>query len=466
MTTQGDIQLIQNIIDGLDRNPVARFSYTQDAFDGDDADGVSLFDHTAGQNIPAAANTDYNPTVIDRGIRTQGASIPRMAWNHYIGRLSYNVNKLVQKTLKFLTVYRAALAHNANRYDLNAQYKTGDICFVSALADGVRTYSWYERVSVSPETISNIPVTVPLHWAQMQEGPLYSFLNSIVLEDQGASNAALPTSATAVTPLLQSVRNCLKWLNAKLHATSGHKHTGGTDDAPQIETAGIKDKNVTTAKVADIMADATSAKAAFSTAGITFAVFLQTVWRGITWLTAKLHATSGHKHTGGTDDAPQIETAGIKDANVTAAKLADGAVTSTKLASSIALTGIPKVPSKYSAVSGSNEAMTLIATEYQVSRLERSVSAAASGYTPALNGFKGATAHDPPVGTFILAKINSYVPVGETLPRNPRIIEAAGCADRHYYYTNSNNAPGGQVDGTWVCYGQVAYDCALLRRHG
>jgi len=176
MSTQSDIQLIQGILDGLDRNPVARFSYTQEAFDQDDVDGVELFNHAAGQNIPKANKADYNPSIIDRGVRTQGASIPRMGWNHYIGRLSYNLNKTVQKLFSFLGIYRAGLAHNANEYDSSAQYKKGDICFDTEEIDGVKIYTWYQRISNSPEAISNIPPTVALHWTQMQEKTSYSSL--------------------------------------------------------------------------------------------------------------------------------------------------------------------------------------------------------------------------------------------------------------------------------------------------
>ena len=38
------------------------------------------------------------------------------------------------------------------------------------------------------------------------------------------------------------------------------------------------------------------------------------------------NATTGHKHTGDTDDAPQIDTSGIKDGAVTKAKLGDDIV--------------------------------------------------------------------------------------------------------------------------------------------
>jgi hypothetical protein len=168
MSTQNDLQLIQNVITRLDASPVARLSYTQDAFDNDVIEGVDVFDAAAGQNIPKADKTDYNPAIIDKGVRAQGASIPRMGWNHYIGRLSFNLNKLVQKFLAFFRSYRASLAHNAAEYDSSAAYKTGDVCYTIETAGGVKVYAWYQRKSQTPETISSIPPTATLHWEEVQ----------------------------------------------------------------------------------------------------------------------------------------------------------------------------------------------------------------------------------------------------------------------------------------------------------
>ena len=188
MPTQGDMQLIQGVIDGLNRNPVARFSYTQDAFDQDIVDGVDLFDHTAGQNIPKAVKTDYNPTIIDRGVRTQGASIPRMGWNHYVGRLSYNLNKLVQKLVSFFGIYRTALAHNANEYDSSAQYKKGDVCYSVEETEGMIVYTWHQRISSSPGLISNIPPAVGMHWSVMYERlSLYGYQHRFSIVDLSGS---------------------------------------------------------------------------------------------------------------------------------------------------------------------------------------------------------------------------------------------------------------------------------------
>jgi hypothetical protein len=168
MSTQSDLQLIQYVMDGLNRNPVERFSYTPDAFDNDMVDGVDVFDRNAEQNIPKAGGTDYNPTVISKGVRTQGASIPRAGWNHYIGRISYNLNKIIQKALAFTSLYRSAMAHNANEYDQSALYRTGDVCYTVETVDNVKVYTWHQRVSLSPETIRNIPPDVTLHWIEVQ----------------------------------------------------------------------------------------------------------------------------------------------------------------------------------------------------------------------------------------------------------------------------------------------------------
>jgi hypothetical protein len=169
MSAQSDLFLIQKIIDGLDKNPVARMAYTQAAFDSDIVDGVDAFDRNAEQNVPKADRTDYNPTVPDKGVRTQGASIPRNGWNHYIGRLSYNSNKLVQKLLKLVGLYGASMAHNACEYDGAAKYRAGDICYTVQTIDSVRVYAWHQRTSLSPETIQGIHPAIAQHWEPVQE---------------------------------------------------------------------------------------------------------------------------------------------------------------------------------------------------------------------------------------------------------------------------------------------------------
>jgi hypothetical protein len=181
VSDQNDLQLIENIVTRLNENPIARFSYTQAAFDNDDIEGVEVFDITADQNVPSADKTDYNEMLLNKGARAQGASIPRMGFNHFTGRPSYNVNKLVQKFLSFIGIYRSSLAHNAAEYDTAAKYKHGDICYTVDTIDTVKVFTWYRRKSASPLTISNISPASTIHWEVMQ--------------NKTSSSALLPFSA-------------------------------------------------------------------------------------------------------------------------------------------------------------------------------------------------------------------------------------------------------------------------------
>ena len=225
MPSQNDLQLIENILHGLDNNPVARFSYTQAAFDGDVVDGVDAFDIDAEQNIPKETRTDYNIAILAKGVRSQGASIPRMGWNHYVGRLSYNLNKLIQKLTAFFGLYRASLSHNANEYDASAAYQTGDVCYTVDTIDDVKVYAWYRRKSLTPETISAVPPQAVLHWEEMQS--------------KTSSSALLPFSAPGyrhkftVADLTGEAYNHAKWYPVTT-ALNGFNAAVGPEAAVQV----------------------------------------------------------------------------------------------------------------------------------------------------------------------------------------------------------------------------------------
>lgn len=78
-------------------NSVTNFAYTAEAYDGDDADGVTVFDPDAENNIPVSTNSiiKLNPFVTNKGLRDQSSSFPKMFINHFCGRVSYNLNKTV-----------------------------------------------------------------------------------------------------------------------------------------------------------------------------------------------------------------------------------------------------------------------------------------------------------------------------------------------------------------------------------
>lgn len=95
-TLNEDLTAIKNVEDKLKRNPVARFSYTDEAYALNDADGVKEYNVNNEQNIPTAEATvlKVNESVLSKGFRTQASSITRMLLNHFFGRVSFNLNKL------------------------------------------------------------------------------------------------------------------------------------------------------------------------------------------------------------------------------------------------------------------------------------------------------------------------------------------------------------------------------------
>lgn len=95
-TLNEDLTAIKCVEDTLNCNKVARFSYTEEAYRCNCADGVTVYDVDNEQNIPVgnAEIMKVNETVLSKGWRSQASSLTRMLMNHFLGRLSYNVNKL------------------------------------------------------------------------------------------------------------------------------------------------------------------------------------------------------------------------------------------------------------------------------------------------------------------------------------------------------------------------------------
>ena len=97
-TLMEELTAIKAVEDKLTANKVANFAYTEHAYDNPltEADGVETYDVDAEQNIPVANASvmKVNPTILTKGWRAQASSITRMLMNHFLGRCSYNLNKL------------------------------------------------------------------------------------------------------------------------------------------------------------------------------------------------------------------------------------------------------------------------------------------------------------------------------------------------------------------------------------
>lgn len=110
-TLNEDLTEIKRVEDTLTNNKVARFAYTEKAYTDNDANGVDVYNASKEQNIPTASTSvmKVNATVLNKGYRAQASSITRMLMNHFLGRLSYNVNKLTDNMENLLNTLKTHL---------------------------------------------------------------------------------------------------------------------------------------------------------------------------------------------------------------------------------------------------------------------------------------------------------------------------------------------------------------------
>ena len=96
MGIASDLTALKTLSDGVVANKVSRFAYTEQAYTDNNANGVLVYDVNNDQNIPVGtANVmKVNQTVIEKGWRARASSITRMLMNHFLGRTSYNLNKI------------------------------------------------------------------------------------------------------------------------------------------------------------------------------------------------------------------------------------------------------------------------------------------------------------------------------------------------------------------------------------
>lgn len=94
-TLSEDLNTIKGVEDTLTSNKVANFAYTDAAYAANEANGVETYNPNRDYNIPVGTPSvmKVNSTVLQRGWRAQASSITRMLMNHFLGRLSYNLNK-------------------------------------------------------------------------------------------------------------------------------------------------------------------------------------------------------------------------------------------------------------------------------------------------------------------------------------------------------------------------------------
>ena len=103
-------------------NPVAPLCYDSTALGSADdvgtPDGVASYDVASHQNIPLAVASilKVNDTVLTKGYRSKASAITRMLLNHFFGRTSFNLNKLIAQLNSFFTFLKGSIVNPETTY--------------------------------------------------------------------------------------------------------------------------------------------------------------------------------------------------------------------------------------------------------------------------------------------------------------------------------------------------------------
>lgn len=154
-TLNEDLTAIKEVEDTIIANKVANFAYTDEAYKKNYANGVPVYNVNNEQNIPTADPSvlKVNDTVLSRGYRAQASSITRMLMNHFLGRLSYNVNKVNDG---FSNLVATLIKHRGTANGFATLDENGRIPYSQlpeSAAGDVKTVN-----NISPEN-GNIPLT-------------------------------------------------------------------------------------------------------------------------------------------------------------------------------------------------------------------------------------------------------------------------------------------------------------------
>lgn len=161
-----DLTELKTLSDGVVANKVSRFAYKERAYTQNDVNGVNTYDANQDNNIPVGtANVmKVNQTVIELGWRARASSITRMLMNHFLGRISYNLNKVNDWFNELLAKLLSSLGNPDGIALLNSNGIVPDTMLPSSL---VRNVS-----DISPDNTGKVDLTKQTDLTKILSGSL------------------------------------------------------------------------------------------------------------------------------------------------------------------------------------------------------------------------------------------------------------------------------------------------------
>ena len=111
----------------LDSNRLVNFAYDDTAFRENITKWKGYYDYNAHNNIQNAPV--LSEETLENGFGRTSGVFKRTFVNHYLGRISYNLNKAVQAIRSLLGSFRSDYSENISEYSERAGYSIGDVCY-------------------------------------------------------------------------------------------------------------------------------------------------------------------------------------------------------------------------------------------------------------------------------------------------------------------------------------------------
>lgn len=111
----------------LDENRLVNFAYDDTAFNTNDTKWKGYYDYNAHNNIQGAPVLPEE--TLENGFGRTSGVFKRTFTNHYLGRISYNLNKTIQALRKILGSFKEDYSENISEYSTKVKYRIGDVCF-------------------------------------------------------------------------------------------------------------------------------------------------------------------------------------------------------------------------------------------------------------------------------------------------------------------------------------------------
>ena len=111
MSLETELQALQTVSGNVRNNKVTRFAYDQTAYSNNSVASPQSYSWSQHNNIPSNSLSDMKITETqqNKGFRIKFPALPKLFFDHFFGRVSYNLNKVSDFMYNFISSFTGYL---------------------------------------------------------------------------------------------------------------------------------------------------------------------------------------------------------------------------------------------------------------------------------------------------------------------------------------------------------------------